>query len=137
MKCRDCPLKYIGQTGRIFNIRHEEHIHAIRNNSRNSGYSNHILNTGHTYGTLMDAIKTGRKANISNILEQYHIYRTSKDDLHINDTQMGTTLYWYMAETRSGREVGQDNKLHLRWKYMYTRISKYINATGCLNTIFV
>jgi hypothetical protein len=38
-----------------------------------------------------------------------------------------------MAETWSDREVGQDNKLHLRRKYTYTR--KYVNATGCLNTV--
>jgi hypothetical protein len=38
-----------------------------------------------------------------------------------------------MAETYSDREVGQDKKLHLRWKYMCT--GKYINETGCLNKI--
>jgi hypothetical protein len=50
-----CPLKYIGHTGRTFNITYKEHI---------SGYSNHILNTVHTYGTItdtMDIIRTGRK----------------------------------------------------------------------------
>jgi hypothetical protein len=64
MNCLDCPLKYIGQTGRTFNIRYEEHIHDIRSNNSNSGYSNHILNAGHTYGTIchtMDVITTGRK----------------------------------------------------------------------------
>jgi hypothetical protein len=44
MKHLDCPLKYIGQTGRIFNIRYKEHIQAIRNNSSNPDYWNHILN---------------------------------------------------------------------------------------------
>jgi hypothetical protein len=37
---------------------------AIRNNHNNSGYSNHILNTGHTYGTIkdtMDIIRKGHK----------------------------------------------------------------------------
>jgi hypothetical protein len=37
MKCMDCPLKYIGQTGRTFNTRYKEHIHDIRSNSSNSG----------------------------------------------------------------------------------------------------
>jgi hypothetical protein len=55
MKCLDCPLKYIGRTGRTFNIRYKEHIQAIRNNN-NSGYPNHILNTGHTYGTINDTM---------------------------------------------------------------------------------
>jgi hypothetical protein len=48
MKCLDCPLKYIRQTGRTFSIQHKEHIHTIINNSSNSGYSNHMLNTEHT-----------------------------------------------------------------------------------------
>jgi hypothetical protein len=60
----DCPMKYIGQTGRTFSTRYKEHIHDIRNNNSNSGYSNHILNTGHAYGVMidtMDVITTGRK----------------------------------------------------------------------------
>jgi hypothetical protein len=63
MKCLDYPLKYIGQTGRTFKVRYKEHIHAIRSNSNNSGYSNHILTMGHTYGRItntMDVIRTGR-----------------------------------------------------------------------------
>jgi hypothetical protein len=57
MKCMDCPLKYIGQTGQTFKTRYEEHIQAIRNNNSNSGYSKHILNTGHTYGSVTDTMK--------------------------------------------------------------------------------
>jgi hypothetical protein len=56
--------QYIGQTGRTFSKRYKEHIQATRNNNSNSGYSNHIVNTGHTYGTIadtMDVIRTGRK----------------------------------------------------------------------------
>jgi hypothetical protein len=72
MKCTDCPLKYIGQIGRTFNIKYKEHVHAIRNNSSNSKFSHHILNTGHTYGTItntMDIIKTGKKSRHLNILK--------------------------------------------------------------------
>jgi hypothetical protein len=64
MKCLECPIKYIKQTERTFNIRYKEHIQAIRNNNSNSGYSNHILNTGHTYGTItdtVDIVNTGKK----------------------------------------------------------------------------
>jgi hypothetical protein len=56
MKCLDCPLKYIGQRGRAFHTRYKEHIQAIRSNNGNSGYSNHILNTGHTYKNITDTI---------------------------------------------------------------------------------
>jgi hypothetical protein len=91
-KCLDCSLKYIGQTGRTLNIRYKEHIH-IRNNSSNSGYSNHILNVGHTYGTVTDTtdmVKIGKKRKYLNTLEKYCIYRMSKDYLHMNDTHIDT-----------------------------------------------
>jgi hypothetical protein len=87
VKSLDGPLKFIGQTGRTLNIRYKEHIHAIRNNS-NSGYSNHILNTGNTYITVtdtMDVMRTGRKGIHLNTLEKYHIHKISRDNLNMND----------------------------------------------------
>jgi hypothetical protein len=72
---------------------YKEHIQAIRINNSNSGYSNHMLNTGHAYGTItdtMDIIKTGRKGKHLNTLEKYHICRISKDNLHMNDTYIDT-----------------------------------------------
>jgi hypothetical protein len=89
MKCMDCPLKYVGQTGRTFYTRYKEHIQAIRNNNSNSGYSNHTLNTGHTYVSItdtMDIIKTERKGKYLNTLEKYHIYKINKNTLHMNGT---------------------------------------------------
>jgi hypothetical protein len=47
--------------------------HDIKSNYSNSGYSNHILNTGHTYGTIedtMEIITTGRKGKYLNTLEK-------------------------------------------------------------------
>jgi hypothetical protein len=93
MKCFDCPLKYTGQTVRTFNIIYKKHIHDITSNNSSSGYSSHILNTGHTYGTIcdtMDIITTRRKGKHLNTLENYHIYRISKDNLHMNDTYNDT-----------------------------------------------
>jgi hypothetical protein len=34
----------------------------------------------------VDIIKTGKKGKHLNTLEKYHIYRISKDNLHMNDT---------------------------------------------------
>jgi hypothetical protein len=67
MKCFDLPLKYIGQTERTFNLRYKEYIQAIRSNCSESGYSNYILNTGHSYGKIMDTmdvIKLEEKTDI-------------------------------------------------------------------------
>jgi hypothetical protein len=87
----DCPLKYAGQTGRTFNSRHKEHIHDIRTNNSNTGYANHILNTGHIYGKItdtMEIINTERKGRYINTLEIYFIYEISKDNLRLNDTNI-------------------------------------------------
>jgi hypothetical protein len=75
----------------IFNTRYKEPIHDIRSNNGNTGYANHILNTGHTYGTItdtMEIIKAGRKGRYLNTLEKYHIYEIGKDNLQMNDTNI-------------------------------------------------
>jgi hypothetical protein len=82
-----CPIQYIGQTGRPFNTRYKEHIRDIKNNSK-SGYSNHILNIGHSYGSItdtMEIIKIERNGKHLNRLEKYHIYKISKEEIHMND----------------------------------------------------
>jgi hypothetical protein len=53
----------------------------MRNSNSNAGYSNHILNTGHKYGTItdtMDIVRTHRKGKHLNTLEKYHTYKMSK-----------------------------------------------------------
>ncbi|PNF28666.1 hypothetical protein B7P43_G08714 [Cryptotermes secundus] len=84
----DCPMEYIGQTGRKFNTRDKEHIHDLRHNNSNTGYSEDILNTGHAYGTIentMDIIATNKKGQYLNTLENYHIYRTTRENTHMNN----------------------------------------------------
>jgi hypothetical protein len=56
MRCKSCNLKYVGQTGRSFRIRYKEHINAIHNKKPTSRYAQHILETGHTYGTIEDTL---------------------------------------------------------------------------------
>jgi hypothetical protein len=50
MKCLDCPKNISGKREEpsIPDIRSKEHIYDIRSNNSNTGYANHILNTGHT-----------------------------------------------------------------------------------------
>jgi hypothetical protein len=89
----DCPIKYVGQTGRTFNIRYKEHIHDIRSTNSNSKYSNHILNTGYAYETIadtMEIVTTGKKGKHLNTLERYHIYVISRQNLHMKDTHTDT-----------------------------------------------
>jgi hypothetical protein len=93
MKYLDCPLKYTRHTGRTFHTQYKKHIQASRNNTSNSGYSSHILNTGHTYGTVtdtVDIIRIREKGKHLNTLGKCHIYKISKNNLHINDKNIDT-----------------------------------------------
>jgi hypothetical protein len=57
LKCLEFGKNYIGQTGRNFRQRYREHINDIRQNKEKSGYSQHILNTYHKYGTIEDTVQ--------------------------------------------------------------------------------
>jgi hypothetical protein len=55
------------------------------------GYSRHILDTGHTYGTIedtMDIIRIVRNVQYLNKLEKYYIHKISREKLHGNDTNI-------------------------------------------------
>jgi hypothetical protein len=52
LKCQSCPGSYIGQTGWNFMTRYKEHIKDIRNIRSETGFSHHILNTGHAYENI-------------------------------------------------------------------------------------
>jgi hypothetical protein len=81
MQCTSCPLKYIGQMGRSFNIRYREHLQDIKNINGNSVYSNHILNTDHSKGSITDIMKAIKAPKRQNI----YIYKGSKEELHVKD----------------------------------------------------
>jgi radical SAM protein with 4Fe4S-binding SPASM domain len=57
LKCKECPLKYIGQTGCMFKVRYKEHIQAVRTNKQNSKFAQYILDTGHTHSTIDQTMK--------------------------------------------------------------------------------
>jgi hypothetical protein len=80
-------MKYIGQTGRTLNARYKEHIYDIKSNNNNTGYSRHILDTQHSYGSIEDVVRIGRKGKHLNTLEKY-IYKISKEGVHMNDTNI-------------------------------------------------
>jgi hypothetical protein len=88
IKCTDCGGAYIGQTGRKFRVRFKEHIRDIRSNKGNTGYASHILNTGHTCGTLEDTLQVvsiHNKGPHLNTLERFHIYKERKTGTILND----------------------------------------------------
>jgi hypothetical protein len=89
LQYNECPLKYIGQTGRTFRDRYKEHINAIRFNKQHSKFALHILNTGHSYNTIDQTLKVlhvEKKGLKLNTLERFYIYDLTKRGLQLNDT---------------------------------------------------
>jgi hypothetical protein len=88
IKCTDCGGAYVGQTGRKFRVRFKEHARDIRSNKGNTGYASHILNTGHTHGTIEDTLQVvsiHNKGPHLNTLERFHIYKERKTGTILND----------------------------------------------------
>jgi hypothetical protein len=88
LKCRDCRLQYIGQTGQSFHTRYKEHILAIKYNKDTSTYAQHTLNMGHTYGNIqntIEIIQRAKKGKYMNSIERHHIYCTHKQWKQMNE----------------------------------------------------
>jgi hypothetical protein len=71
LKCKGCPLEYIGQTGCSFGIRYKEHMSAIKHNKDTSTYAQHILDTGHSYGNIQDVMEVIQVTKKRQIHEQH------------------------------------------------------------------
>jgi hypothetical protein len=94
LQCADCPLRYVGQTGRTFKARFKEHIRDIKNNGQCSQFAQHILDTRHEYGTMektLEVLYIGKKGRALDTHEKFHIYQISKHDLQLNDNFIDTT----------------------------------------------
>jgi hypothetical protein len=83
MKCMDCPLKYVWKMGCTYYNRYKEHIWAINNNKGNSEYSNHILSTEHTYGSITDTINiiNREKRKTPNYIRKILLHKISKKQI--------------------------------------------------------
>jgi hypothetical protein len=57
LKFQNCSCVYIGQTGQNFKTRYEEHNPDIKNNRSRTGFSHHILDTGHAYDKIENTMK--------------------------------------------------------------------------------
>jgi hypothetical protein len=93
MACKDCPLKYIGQMGRTFRTRYKEHIRTIKRNGQSSKFTQHVLDMTHNHNTMertMKILHVERKWKMLNSLENYHIYKLTKQRLQINEALTDT-----------------------------------------------
>jgi hypothetical protein len=107
LRCNSCHKAYIGQTGRNFKTRFKEHIQDIKNNRTKTGFSQHILNTGHEYNTIenfMNIIKIQNKGKLLNTLEKFYIYKEKKPTIYLMKIEWNRitlyTNYFFNAEGR-------------------------------------
>lgn len=89
LKCPDCDAVYVGQTGRTFEIRYKEHLRSFRLNKNDSTFSNHILESNHTFPNLenINILHTHEKSRKLNLLESIEIYKSNiiQDNHLLND----------------------------------------------------
>jgi hypothetical protein len=79
-------MAYVGQTGRDFSTRFNEHKRAFRLNS--SKYATHILNNQHSFGQIQDTMQilhVRRKGPHLNTTEKFFIHKEAANNNHLND----------------------------------------------------
>jgi hypothetical protein len=106
MICKDCPLKYVGQTGRTYRTRYNEHIREIQTNGKTSKYAQRLPNTTHNYDNMertMKILHVEQKGQMLDTLENYYIYTITKQGLQMNEISMSgyNPIYEFLTKTNS------------------------------------
>jgi hypothetical protein len=81
-------MRYIGQTGRPFETRYQEHLRDFKYNNYKSKFAQHILEKQHSIDkmeNIMNVLHITDKDQIINTIEKYYIYRETKMNNQIND----------------------------------------------------
>jgi len=89
LTCPDCKKAYVGQTGRSFSTRFNEHKLAFRNNSHTSKFTQHLIEHTHSFGTIHDTVQilhNHKKSAHLKTLERYHINAEYANNNHLNDS---------------------------------------------------
>ena len=88
LSCPDCSKAYIGQTGRDFRTRYNEHKRALQYNPHTSKYALHAATQQHTFGNIqehMQILHTHNKGAHLNTIEKFYIFKEASTSNHLND----------------------------------------------------
>jgi hypothetical protein len=88
LTCPTCHKKYVGQTGRPFNLRFREHYRDYKYANNKSKFAQHIIEEGHSFGpidNIMDIIHIANKGRMLDALEKFYIYRKTQLGTQINN----------------------------------------------------
>jgi len=90
MTCLDCNKAYVGQTGRNFIERYNEHKRAFRNNSHTSRFAQHLNEHAHCFGSIdniMQILHHQKKGPHLNTTEQFYTHKEAASGNHLNNNQ--------------------------------------------------
>lgn len=85
LKCNDCPKIYIGQTGRNFDKRINEHHSSFLKKKKDSNYSNHLIDEQHAFNFDYDILHCENKSLKLNLLESMEINKHKNSNTLLND----------------------------------------------------
>jgi hypothetical protein len=81
LTCPDCGTKYVGQTGRPFHVRFQEHFRDFKYNNNKSKFATHLLENNHSIGPIndiMEILYTTAKGRLMDTIEKFHIYNETQ-----------------------------------------------------------
>lgn len=83
LNCSDCPMFYIGQTGRSFKKRFSEHMPKPSLKTQISKFAEHLVTNNHTIDNRdnnMEILFKYKKSHFLTTMEELHIYNAFKND---------------------------------------------------------
>jgi hypothetical protein len=78
----------VGQTGRDFRTRFNEHKRSFIHNSQSFKYAQHLLEHSHTLGNMQDFMRVvhfQKKGTHPNTIQRFHIHKQAAKSNHLND----------------------------------------------------
>lgn len=85
LTCEDCKKVYIGQTGRSFETRIKEHERSYNAKKTDSTFSNHCLESNHSFNNKFEILHVQNKSKKLNLLESLEINKFNKLGIILND----------------------------------------------------
>lgn len=85
LKCNDCEGTYVGQTGRSFKKRIDEHLRSAKYKKTDSSFANHLIENNHSYKNNYKILHLCEKGRKLNLLEAAEIFKLSKNPNLLND----------------------------------------------------
>ena len=88
LTCPDSNKTYVGQAGRRFSIRYNEHKKAFHKNSHTSSFAQHLHEQVHSFGpidNIMQVLHHHKKGVHLNTIERFYIHAEYVANNHLND----------------------------------------------------